>query len=886
MTVASGRKQNHLFVVKDHLKVGAAPKTTQGRGQILSPEQLTPEQRALITRYMKMSRTNGTLAGAMAGGSEWDLRPLTVQDGALTMVRLSDPELLMQKSSYQAMRDLHTYARSLLAQHGVLAIGEADGQLWMRRTFFQSTLADAKTLQLPEGQFPSTVGGLLALIRDLHARELFHGHLSLSNIALNGAQAVFLDYGFCAYATARPLYDQVAPEIKNGFSGSQASDIYDLGMVLRFFHEQRPLSPLQIECLSAMTAMNPSARPTIEAVIECFSESVQVPAEKPEVLDQRRKNRIGAGKLVPKLEKKEVAPFQPQRSTFAAQAAPQAVSQPVYQVPQAVPQAMPQQVAQHGSMMPGGMLQGAALQGMPQNNPALQQRVHQALTAMPMTQAVPEAVPVMQAQPRVHHMQAAPLEEYAAPRQQTQEKESSGSFGLLFIFAVLILGGVYYFRTYGMPHFSSRSMPPAIDANLEALWKSGQPSLMEEVALDALADTRSVASAIIIKDAQERNVRPSVKIELLRNAFNPVWEPELGDEERETVMRIALDGLVKQGNKDLLPIEQMHPGAVLAFVSEMNYEGGQKQLTKIPTTKMASLPAPYGPLFKQLGALSVDTMDHVYARAAAHIVLGNAVEPALERFLGPNDSLPILRKKLELLAPFFASQPRLGEQIFSYLDKRNGSAGEFFSWFDEEKGAEWDKVSRESKVSILMGQMPAASLSLEQYLDLLHIDVPPLREAALQRLVQEYLPVEMTPLLQFLASPANKLTRTQSLMLVPAMSMNGEDKHVYIGQWFDSAPDPQSVMGLLLSRSKLKKSDVFDVEASRYLINKDWDAALPNLVMLVTHPEPLARALAYGHFDPADPQGSKILKRMVTAEPNQRLREQIKRKLETYQLTK
>ena len=69
----------------------------------------------------------------------------------------------------------------------------------------------------------------------------------------------------------------------------------------------------------------------------------------------------------------------------------------------------------------------------------------------------------------------------------------------------------------------------------------------------------------------------------------------------------------------------------------------------------------------------------------------------------------------------------------------------------------------------------------------------------------------------------------------------------------------------MLSRSNVDSTDVFNLEAARYLRKAEWSAQIDVLKLLSLHPEPLARVIAYGRLNPSvDAERSILLERQLS----------------------
>ena len=63
------------------------------------------------------------------------------------------------------------------------------------------------------------------------------------------------------------------------------------------------------------------------------------------------------------------------------------------------------------------------------------------------------------------------------------------------------------------------------------------------------------------------------------------------------------------------------------------------------------------------------------------------------------------------------------------------------------------------------------------------------------------------------------------------------------------------------------------------MAGQDWEVSVAELEALVSHPEPLARALAYSRLDPKVPEEARILRDRARKEPSEKIRAELLKKL-------
>lgn len=783
------------------------PLSTGGSVQdrIVNAEALSAEERLVVERCLKMvagGRPLGVLVGIMRGPCGWDLRPLLLESasssGALVLLRFSDPALALEREKFDGLQRCQSLALSLKGRGGILAWGEADGQLWIKRKFYQQTLAEIYSGARPPSSIVSpvqVVQRLISLLRVWHSSQIFHGHVSMENVALDGQQPVLLDAGFGAYRSREALPGEgLAPEVSRAQSVSAASDIYGLGLVLRALLGGE-LSREHLSMIEAMLHAEPASRPTLGEVEKSFFP--QAPSSrKQEVAASVSSSAIKSGRVL-----------------GAGQ------SKPVHE----------------------GLLKSDRPSGDGQR-PAV----------LSASDSAPAGL--------------KPARPPASPQRRW----------LFFLLGLVACAGVLYY--YGALNF----YPSAAirQARFAEKWRSEQAAGMLDVARAAVEEGDEAARAVIIEDALQGHNRQQVQDSLLRTAFNPKWADELNASDRKVALALALKKLLPvQGNR-LPPLPGMHAGVVLAAVGDLSLELSAGQFSDIPIAKLAKLPVPFGWAFGELERQEIPDMGAPPAQALCHILAGNLSEEVFETYLGKDSSEPVVLGRLLIVLPFVELFPEIQEYLYAQLAKRGDVFSRRIEWFEAEKVAEWAKVSKSDKLILATGSLQSLALSFEQYCDLLKFPGAAVRREAEKALAGALPAKKIGGALSFLASDRNQLTRYQVVSLLSALRLEGESAYSFVARWFDTKPDPQSVMGILLERRAVPKLDPFNVEASRYLTTQQWQLALSDLELLAGHEEALARALAYSRLNPAVPEEARILKTAALREPSDKIRAELLRKLE------
>ncbi len=456
------------------------------------------------------------------------------------------------------------------------------------------------------------------------------------------------------------------------------------------------------------------------------------------------------------------------------------------------------------------------------------------------------------------------------------------AIGAFFVGAFLI---IYFIRSDSWHAITRRfsERPP-----YQSYWESAQPALMRQVAEGALLDgdeeARSLITNSIFKGSNSdlAEFDNYVNSDLVRVAFNPKWEGDLTENDREVALFYALRNLMGS-SYDLPDIDDVHPAVVLAITGTwpLDAEG----LPSLPIMSLVNLPSPYGAAFAGLSQLGINEIDNPVARGLAHILVGDINQRSLVAYFlskGDNSVVDVLLK-IRVLLPLLSASPALENIVYQFLWSRSDVVGGALHWFDDGDLAAWATLPKTIRLGIAAGKLPelisAQGLSFEQTIDLLNFPFETVRKEVLDKLLHGGLQSDLVATVKYLTGNETHLTRTQAISLMLALRLKGDSGDAFVSSWFQTAPDPQAVLGVLLARSDAPKSDGFNLQAARFLISKDLKIELEDLKKLVNHPESLARALAYAKLNPSLPEHAALLKELGQNETSPRLRNEINKKL-------
>ncbi|MCB9030671.1 MAG: protein kinase family protein [Deltaproteobacteria bacterium] len=773
---------------KQHLELVSRPEASTYQKQVVGVENLSSAQRKAIERYSLSIQPEGTFVGALEGKDPWDVRPIYLHEHQLYLIRLSDPSWALNRKKLNTIRSL--YFHSLADQDSPLrveAYGELEGQLWIKRKFYPYTLSD---LPLDQEGFLSfhpvyQAEKIIALVENMHRTGVIHGHLSLSNIAIED-EPIFLDHGFGALSGEN--FSDLAPEIHGGSPATIAADIYGLGMILKSLLEGY-LGKEHQDFLQRMLSYEPQLRPNILSVKEMFTTA--------------RENRS----VVTQFE------------------------------------ATQQKTIKHGSII--NVTKNEPVQEFALNTRSTIEFVANHTPTIDKTEPVPEQT-------------------VQAPEKQSLPL-SFIRIGTFTALVSLFVGlGIYYvqndYKTEDTSHYSS-------------YWLSKQTPLMKEVFDAAVIENSVSAQSVIIRAALDNQKLPKVKNTFLKIAFHPLWSEELSPQDRKIAIALSSSLTSPEVLQTLPPLSEVHPGILFGLLTEVKSDSSA--LSKVPIEALADLKSPFGETFARLAKLGVKNLGEPEVRGLAQLLIGSVTGQSVKLYLSSTTY-----RKIDILLPYIEAQDKeFSDKLFSILTKADSLKIPSIEWYqDSPSVVSWDKVNSKTKLLLVGGKFPTG-LSLEQYLDLLSYPIASIRiEAA--KIIERTIPKASRPILSILAETGAHLDREQILTLVSALSLDGKKAYLYIDKWFSDKPGAEIVLELLLARNKASSNDYFNLQAARYLAYQDLNIETKKLKQMMTHPEQLARALAYSKLAISDPEHMRLLDRLVDIEPSAKLRKQMVEKLE------
>ncbi len=731
--------------------------------KLLSPESLNDLQREILKNYSRFFPEGSVCVNVMLGAEPWDIRPLLLLRGKVSIARFS-----MTLSETQARAVVGEIEGFLVLSRSLQTIRQlpGDGRYMMLRPFEPSTLSEDLERGALAGRdaLSDVVQQLIRLVSDLSRRSVAHGHISPANLALRNGELVLLDpmVGFLHRTTDAFL----PPEGEAGGIPDPSADLYGLGRMIKILLGDW-LTPRQSALVEQLLLSSPRQRPPLVEVAVAFG----LQGDSPPVEVEPSPAAGIAGRVV---RQGTVERIQPSRPSSVSPVQGADVLDP------------PKSVKPSG--MPWILLTLAAVGGL---------------------------MVVKTTRPQI-----------------------------------------YYDIACYVPFLA-----PEHSSEYESDWASRDRARMSVVARAAVVRHEPAAIQTIVSDILAGSNPDGVRSGLVRVALSDTWRAGLSKQDAAAALALGLQSLVPEGVHNLPPLESLHPGVLLAIVGSKQPLEQVKLLAKQPIEPLTRLPEPFGPLFNQLKGMGVSQLGDPRTAGLARIVTGDISGAAFEAFLGADTPAPQVLAKISTIMPVIAANEAGVVELLSILRDRGGDIATLVAWFEITDLARWSTFPAIDKLRLILNLPPEAPVNNTQWADLLTFPLEGARGQAIMALKARLSGASGERLLLTLASPAGALSREETVALVSALSLPDASQQPFVTAWFELTPAPDAVLLILLARASADSTDVFNLEAARYLRKNTWKASLDVLSLLADHPEPLARVLAYGRLDPTKGDERAVLSR-------------------------
>jgi hypothetical protein len=740
--------------------------------KLVSPESLSPDQSLLLKEYSRSFPQGAVCVNVMVGSEPWDIRPLLLIGGKVSLARFS-----MELGEARAKRvaaELEGYSVLFNNQQRIVYIA-GEGRFMLLRPFANTTLRD----DLEKGEIVGDraltliVRDLIKIVSDLSRRSLAHGHISPSNITREGGRIQLIDPVMGYLHRTEDTY--LPPESERGELPGPASDLYGLGCMIRILLGDR-LTQRQQRLVEQLLLPSARQRPPLVEVAIAFG------VRDADVVEERGEQRIGSERVV-----------------------------------------------RQGARVSAG--DGEYERG---------------------------------ADRRDDYGRQGELDN-GSYRQS--RRSSLGSNLILLGLLALGAGWVIYQRYPELYYRAAAYLPalaPSYSPEYEDAWVSGERARMSVVARAAAVRGEPAAINTVLDDVLTGSNPEGVRGAFMRVAFDEEWRSELSEADRKTALALGLDQLVPELKGRLDSVTGLHPGILLAILGQLQSKNVTNEIRQVQIDRLLALPEPFRGLFGQMKSMGAKTLGDPRVAALAGIVTGDTRVANLESFIGKDCTAAQTLASISLIAPIIANNQGAQRDLLGILTERGGELGSLVSWFEILDLAQWSKVAPEQKLALVLGELPEQGLASIQYVDLLSFPIESVRSKSILKVRGSFQDTDAEKVLVTVTSPASGLTREQVIALISALQLAPEARTPFITAWFDLKPPPDTVLLLLLARASADSTDLFNLEATRYLKRSEFNYNLDVLKLLAVHPEPLARVLAYTKLDPNEQaQRSVLLERKL-----------------------
>ncbi len=830
--------------------------STGSASRVLAPRDLSLEQNELLQNYLSGAELKGVVVGALPGFDSWDIRPLILVGGQLQLLRVTRYGLD------------HIFTKQLIQQSGRLktTLGLTACNLnkdffWISRPYYQQTLSELREAwpEVSQANKQSHCYALIQALYNLHRMECLHGHICPENIVVDAQATVFLDPCFTFLARSYAENDSfVSAESRDGVL-TPAGDIYSLGKVLQqWFWEVSSASQQQL--IMRMCSSSSFDRPLLEEVLQVFDvfrRSGRKPLE----------NKPGAGadgkvgRVIPGQVPKPPSPA-PEIVELEDEVSEEVIEEQIEQSPEELLEFV------QGTASLGADVVAAVRKAVKQSESAAPKEAVKA-TAVKSNAGSQKG---SQEKKKIKSISGKGGSRPTAQAANTSA-DSQASYRRFVILAALICVAILVWKLEPQPV----DLP---EIPLQAYWESGVPSRMAEVAERAVRHRQKDAEFIIVQDALNKQQRPGINSKLLQVAFNPLWEQSLSDSDRRLALSLALGKIADFSKLKLSPIEESHPGVILAALVSIPIDLDPGKLGDVPLSAMFAMPEPFGSAFALLDSTGEKNFHSETARALTRLLIGQTQPEIISQFI-KNAGIPAtLIARTRILVILHDQNPGIFEQAATAFQADPALAGLWWTWFDTDPLALWKGADKlESRFASISIEKENKTMNFERAVDLLTFPALEVSSSAYNYLAAGW-PNGSKELLKQIYDQASKLTREQLLALLSSLNAPEKNRHALLAFWFTLRPDPDVVVKIMAANIVGDSDGKFGFESVRYLKDKNVAVPLDVIKKLAEHKEILVRAWAYSKLSSRNIKERILLQEMQSKEPSEKLREQIKLKLD------
>jgi len=846
-------------------------------GVVIAVNQLNQQQRQRIAEITALVDVKATVLGSLLSIRSWDLRPILMaqSENSPSVVRLLGPEVTLSVGISNRVQDY----LNRLTEHPELSTklldwGVHEGQIWCRREFVEKTLRDVALNGAGINLSDVLVIAKKALLelQRWHKVGLIHGHIAASNVHIDSKGNISLLDSTLGLALVHankslgakdmlPGYniESFAPEALVGEAVLVSSDIYSLGKTLQELFRLTPegqnfyklsegksatvANPV-IAAIMAMSSADIRKRPTIDSLLELLNS--HLPSYK---VKSSKQEFAHTSSPTP-----DVADVASPAASFAAQ-----------------PVAMSPMASAMKSYNAGDFVQSDAV-------------AKRTISPKPSAFGIPETIDVVVPKQKVQESNKTPTRslsrnhlesqlDYEAEASFFDEEEdnsisiadlqlplehlvakpkSSGGFKFFALLICLLAVVAVAYQFYSDPEPQGG---PLSNEQLLLAWRSGVPSRVIAVFDAALGQEKTSQYALqLIEDSalKGENSLKQVNGRLLQIVYDPRWEIELSQEDRRSAIALAAGALLKNRlPTNLLPLNQLHPGVLLAIIATAN-DRANRVLQDIPASSLSALPAPIGLAFAELeNSIPNITAAHPSVVSLARFAAGVKDRDDIVEFIEDHHSVA-LRCLSTLFSNDEAQLRNILETVLLHPSiKAESSAAKWAAKIDllgQRPGTEhWREVSTATKLRLMAGVVPGERLSTDVVIELLTHPDPKIRSYAINELLNRVTFQHPSALLVLrnLAANPEKLDVQQTTGLVLLMINPNESKSTRVKEWLGQNPPQEVLEQILVSGAVGDSENKLDFYIARELKDRNWQPSIDVLRNLIKHPHKYVRLFAY-----------------------------------------
>ncbi len=263
--------------------------------KLVSPEALTDIQRSILDGYSRFFPAGAVCVNVMLGAEPWDIRPLLLSLGKVSLARFS--MVLNEPLSRSVASELEGFSVLCTSQQRAQLL-PGEGRFMLLRPYFGDTLKD----DLERGRVSNArerleiAHVLIRRVGDLSRRSMAHGHICPANIVREGGDLLLIDPVVGTLHQSSDMY--LPPESALGKPPDPSADLYCLGRTLSTLLGES-FSSQQRSIVDQLLLPSPRQRPPLEEVAVAFGLGSGFISDQNTGRDTHNaKHQTGAGRVV------------------------------------------------------------------------------------------------------------------------------------------------------------------------------------------------------------------------------------------------------------------------------------------------------------------------------------------------------------------------------------------------------------------------------------------------------------------------------------------------------------------------------------------------------------------------------------------------------------